>query len=265
MEGEIDASHVSFLHSNSTTRSPEKMPELADGAPTFFLQEQPSGFMYGARRNGAGDSSFYWRITQWFVPMVSMIANDPTGLGPRSGRLWVPIDDHHVMVFTYRYKVGAPFTPEQLALLESGAVFPPPRKPGTFALPDGYVIDTVLPLATRENDYLIDRASQKKESYTGIFSVPDQDRALQENMLSVPGLPRGALQDRSTEMLVAADLPVITARKILLRLAKGLAAGEEPKFIRSPETFRRRSAGLKAKEETLEQVIAAHGDLLKTN
>ena len=61
-----------------------------------------------------------------------------------------------------------------------------------------------------------------------VLFVTDQDRALQENMPSAFGLGPGRLVDRAREMLVPSDAPVITARRILLRLAKALRDGVEP-------------------------------------
>lgn len=234
MEGEIDSSHVSFLHREFEPAASQKRvlvkvtapipPGATDGAPVMSIKETPYGFVYGARRNNvAGD--YLWRVTQWFVPMYSMI---PNGEYPRSGRAWVPVDDHNVMVFNYTYRADRPFTPEERAYLDAGPSFPPPREEMAVELDDGYVIDTWVSLARKSNNYLLDRERQQKVNYSGIPVVTDQDRALQENMPSAFGLGVGKIVDRSREMLVPSDAPVITARRILIRMAKDLQKGIEP-------------------------------------
>jgi phenylpropionate dioxygenase-like ring-hydroxylating dioxygenase large terminal subunit len=234
MEGEIDSSHISFLHREFDPvawgqRALVKVtapipPGTRDGAPVMSIRETPYGFVYGARRNN--DSGEYlWRVTQWFVPMYSMI---PNGEYPRSGRAWVPVDDEHVMVFNYTYRADRPFTAEEMAFLNAGPSFPPPMEPAAVELPDGYRIDTWLPLANKSNDFRLDRERQKKVNFSGIAVVTDQDRALQENMPSAFGLGPGRIVDRSREMLVPSDAPVITARRILIKMAKDLQKGIEP-------------------------------------
>lgn len=232
MEGEIDSSHVSWLHrefdpdwfDKKVVHVTASIPPGTDGAPAMTIRETPYGFVYGARRNNVS-GNYLWRVTQWFVPMYSQI---PNGEYPRSGRAWVPVDDHHVMVFNYTYRMDRDFTDEEMAYLNAGPSFPPPMEAAAFELPDGYVIDTFLPLARRNNDYQLDRDHQKKVNYTGIPVITDQDRALQENMPSAFGLGPGRIVDRSRELLVASDAPVITARRILIKMAKDLQKGVEP-------------------------------------
>ena len=71
-----------------------------------------------------------------------------------------------------------------------------------------------------ENDYLLDRDVQRTTTYTGIWGVNDQDRAIQESM--------GPLYDRRKEHLGTSDLAIMTARKRLLNLARELQQGIEP-------------------------------------
>ena len=48
---------------------------------------------------------------------------------------------------------------------------------GTFTLPDGYVIDSWIPDANKENDYLINRDIQKHGNFTGIWGLNDRTAA----------------------------------------------------------------------------------------
>jgi hypothetical protein len=69
-----------------------------------------------------------------------------------------------------------------------------------------------LPRRNRSNDYLVDRELQHRFEATGIYGVNDQDRALQEGM--------GRIVDRSREMLVAADIAIVAARRRLLEMLR---------------------------------------------
>src|SRR4051794_39897140 len=79
VEGEVDSSHVSFLHSKpnsaaesagikadaSLTPLPDYMAR--DRAPRFFVLPTEYGMLIGARRDAESDS-YYWRITQFLMP-----------------------------------------------------------------------------------------------------------------------------------------------------------------------------------------------------
>jgi len=261
MEGEIDTSHVSFLH--KTLAGPSAIPMLPDamsedGAPVVSVKETEYGFVSGARRSTGRPGIYYWRVTHWLTPMFSMIANDPEDQFPRTGRAWVPVDDDHVMVFTYTYRPDLPLTEDHHARFDSGRSFPPHMKGAAFELADGYVIDTFVPVASRVNDYGIDRRVQRTISFTGIEAVSDQDRALQENMRSGLGLGPGRMVDRSREMLLPTDLPVITARRLLIKLAKDLQRGIEPPLPRKPGLYRRRSLAALSSQGSFEAFLLEH-------
>jgi len=264
MEGEIDSSHVSWLHQefgetgwriaplNVTAPIPEG---TTDGAPILTVKETPYGLVYGARRDNES-GLYYWRVTQWFVPMYSMI---PNGEYPRSGRAWVPVDDYNVTVFNYAYCADRAFTKEEFDFLENGPSFPSPREEKVVALDDGYLIDTWVPVANKQNNYGLDRKRQKDVNYSGIEVVTDQDRALQEHMPSAFGLGPGKIVDRTREMLVPSDIPVITARRILLNMAKALQQGIEPLPPRDASLYRHLSAAGLAPEANFDDYMATLG------
>ncbi len=246
MEGEIDSSHVSFLHrslSPETALPPEFTsygpPAPVDGAPAMTLRETPYGFVYGARRRTMSPDEYFWRVTHWLAPMFSLIANHRY---PRSGRAWTPVDDEHVMTFGYVFHGERALTDEERTILRKGSFFPPLLgEAAPWRLPDGYVIDTFRPVANLDNDYLIDRDMQRRANYTGIFGANSQDRSIQESQRSVKGARVGGLVDRSRERLVASDVPVITARKILLRMIGDLENGVEPTQPLEPEIYKVRA------------------------
>ena len=77
IEGGIDSSHVSFLHSGGSSSDPlhvGKGAELqrARPMPHFDVVEIDGGLLIGARRQ-ADDGRYYWRITPWIMPWYTLI------------------------------------------------------------------------------------------------------------------------------------------------------------------------------------------------
>jgi phenylpropionate dioxygenase-like ring-hydroxylating dioxygenase large terminal subunit len=77
VEGEVDSSHVSFLHSRNAAdsagiRSDDARKNLPnymarDRAPRFFVLPTDYGILIGAQSDAESDS-YYWRITQFLMP-----------------------------------------------------------------------------------------------------------------------------------------------------------------------------------------------------
>ena len=257
-EGEIDTSHISFLHSvlNVPEDGPDRHRLARDGAPQIELRDTDYGFVYGARRRF--EDRYYWRVTQWMLPMWSAIAGG-TDEYIGAGRAWVPIDDYHTTAFAYQYIPSRPFSPAEVKEIEEGGAFPPRSTRGATRLPHGYVIDTFLPTANQGNDYLIDRSAQRSESFTGIWGVNEQDRALQECMPSLPGDQTG-IADRSGEHLVKSDFPVMFARRKLTKLARELAEGKEPAAALQSEQYGVRAIARVSPIADYDEVMRVHGD-----
>ena len=153
MEGGIDSSHVSFLHRGDLGSDPlfkgakGNQYNLSDMRPHFEVVEQPGGLYIGARRN-AENGNYYWRITPWVMPNFTMIP--PRGDHPMHGHFWVPIDDHNCWAWTYDFHPTRALTKEDA---RDGS------RPGPALQ---YVPGTYRPLANKDNDYLMDRAAQKR-------------------------------------------------------------------------------------------------------
>jgi phthalate 4,5-dioxygenase oxygenase subunit len=229
-EGEIDASHISFLHKDHDPAASQLHVTGAhlavDGAPQISVEETEYGFASAACRR-LGDS-YFWRVTQWLLPMYSLIPRAPSDSFPGSGgRAWVPIDDYHTTTFAYAYRVDRPLSEDELLLINSGAHFPPKTLRKTVQLSEGHPIDTFVPAANISNDYLIDRALQKSANFSGVAGVSAQDRSVQEGMRPVPGGALGIV-DRSREHLMRSDVAIATARRRLLRMARELQGGKGP-------------------------------------
>jgi len=255
MEGEIDTSHISFLHRamkpyqvrDSLHRPSDEARDRArrDGSPRLTLRETPYGFTYGARRS-TGEGDFYWRVTRWMYPFYSLIPGGP-GTG---GRCWIPIDDEHTWTFAYQCRNDRAYSDEERAQIMEGGAFPPRITRGTYVLKDGYIIDTWLPVANRENDYLIDRAMQRDVNFTGIWGINEQDRSIQEGM--------GHIVDRSREHLGSADVATIAARRLLINMARALQQGIEPEIVRNVDAYRLRAIDVVSPIEDFDALLEAH-------
>src|SRR5437868_6535062 len=205
MEGGIDSSHVSFLHSGALKRDPlftgSKGNEynLADTRPEFDVVDFPGGLLIGARRNAEG-GRYYWRITPWIMPAHTIIP--PRAGHPLGAHVWVPIDDEHCWAWSINYHPKRALTEKELDAMKSGKGIHVTYVPGTF-----------IPLANKRNDYLMDRAAQKAGTqYSGVEGIAMQDASLQESM--------GAIQDRTKENLCPTDRGIVMTRRMLLAAAK---------------------------------------------
>lgn len=234
VEGEVDSSHVSFLHSKNSAADAAgikadpgaSLPDYMarDKAPRFFVLPTEYGMMIGARRN-AEEDSYYWRITQFLMPTYTMI---PVPVGtPVSFTAATPIDDERMMGFTVTWHPDRPLSKEELAQIESWT--------GVHTEVDKH---TFKPLRNKDNDYLVDRAIQRSgRSFTGIRGIREEDLAVQESM--------GTVCNRTTEHLGSADLAVIAMRRRLLDAVRALEQrGEIPYEARNHERYRVRSAAL---------------------
>jgi phenylpropionate dioxygenase-like ring-hydroxylating dioxygenase large terminal subunit len=207
LEGGIDSSHVSWLHSGGLKNDPlfkgAKGNEynLNDLRPFFEVAEADGGLFVGARRN-AEDGKYYWRITPWVMPSFTMVP--PRGDHPVHGHFWVPIDDENCWVYTFDYHPLRALTPDERQHMKDGHGVHSRNIPGTYRPEDN-----------KDNDYLMDREAQKRgETFSGVRGIAQQDASLQESM--------GPIVDRSKERLVSSDTGIIKARQKLRKAVEAL-------------------------------------------
>jgi hypothetical protein len=194
---------------------------MGDAAPVFEVVDQPAGLFIGARRNA--EDGYYWRITPWCMPSFTMIA--PRGHHPVHGHFWIPIDDENCWAWSFDYHPTRALTAAEVQAMRDGKGIHTRTIPGTY-----------IPVANRDNDYLMDRAAQKAGSpYSGVAGIAMQDASLQESM--------GPVMDRSREHLLSTDNGIIMARQRLLRAARALEKGEPPPGT-DPVTHHVRSAAV---------------------
>jgi len=209
IEGALDSSHVSFLHSSvadqssSLSEGENFMPGqiYSDRSPIWeILDNTPYGLMAGAVRGSRESGNV--RVSQYFLPCHIRI---PMPVGAPSVSIFiVPADDEHSIVFSHNWKPHAAFSAEERGFLA--------RIGAHVELQPG----TRKPIFTRENDYGLDREKQRTETFTGIPGVILEDHAVQQ-------VVKGQLiADRSSEILVQADKALVAGRQRMLAGIKAL-------------------------------------------
>ena len=237
LEGDIDTSHLGFLHLGSVTAD-----KLNPGSFDYYTVKDRSprgydvvdteyGTSYGAWRP-AEDDSIYWRIAHFLLPFYTMIPTSVLGWQILV-RAWVPIDDEHTMFWNicgpnpFARGIGNGRGGQQV--------------PGSSLLPEylpqssGFLGRWRL-AARAENDYGIDREAQRNNKiFTGISGIHIQDQSVTEQM--------GAIADRTKEHLGSSDSMVIKTRRRIMTAAINLQEGIDPATVDHPELYEERSGG----------------------
>lgn len=225
IEGEIDSSHLPFLHARldalersatATTYSRKYTPR--DTTPQWKVLDTDYGIALGAKRNAEADSD-YWRINHVMAPVYTTVASDPGQF--IIGRAWVPMDDEHTWVIGFAWCPDRPLEEAELAFRrnEDKAMIP-----GTWQR-----------VRNHDNDYLIDRHLQKTVSFTGICTPEGQTLFRDQDAAIVEGM--GSIVDRRKEHLGTSDNAIIRMRRRLLGMATDLQEGEEPYAALHPEVY----------------------------
>ncbi len=220
LEGELDTSHVGYLHygsvgANTFQQEGIRKYSVANRAPEYKTTETDWGFMYGAYRP-ADEGNRYWRIAHFLFPFWAMPPINRIEIGVLA-RAYVPLDDHHCMIFIMMLKGTDPLKRESSAQSVPGAAHGMPYLPNTTDWLGRWRFEP-----NSGNDYLIDREKQRTESYTGIQGILIQDHAVTESM--------GPILDRPLEHLAPSDQAITRVRRLLVKAATDLEkTGEAPK------------------------------------
>ena len=216
LEGGIDSIHSSFLHRALGAPS-------ARGGLGGFRQQSVSAKLdvdlteYGHRyvsMRPLGERGDYARLYHYVMPWTQIRASQGAD-GFRdwkpqvSGHFWVPMDDENHMVWNWTYRW------DDQPLPESEWTARQPNYQGGEQIPGGF-----RKVRNKDNNWLIDRQVQKRETFSGIDGVNTQDHAVQESM--------GSIVDRSREHLGTTDKAVVTARLLLLKALATVEAGDDP-------------------------------------
>jgi phthalate 4,5-dioxygenase oxygenase subunit len=247
MEGDLDSSHVNFLHRildpamGGTTTPGHPLPgraddfgnaNMADASPRFEVQQTEFGLLASAIRD-RGDGTAYHRVHPFLFPFHTMIGGrlgDDGNLTGYHGKAWVPMDDEQTLILEWHLRPDLPWTDEERRQIIQN------RNPHGF-LPDN-TLDPVggwKSKANAENAFFWDYEVQRTKLFFGVTSNPLQDGAIQESM--------GHICDRTKEHLGTTDTAIIQMRKRLLSAARGVVKGEAAPGVDSPDAYAIRPSG----------------------
>ena len=212
LEGDIDTSHVGFLHVGMLT--PDDLeedhpmrPTVLNRAPEYEVRGTEWGTMYGGYRLN-DDGRMSWRVAHFMYPFWTQTPN--AKFATRAiARAWVPMDDNHCMLFDISGGVD-----------DGNPAYISKRKSGEL-LYEKFVYE---PNTTdwygrwrckdrEHNDWGIDRESQRNGTqFTGIGNITIQDQAVTESM--------GPITDHDFEHLAPTDQMIARTRRSLLLAAR---------------------------------------------
>jgi phthalate 4,5-dioxygenase oxygenase subunit len=221
LEGGLDTSHAPILHrllrDNAAGGGGIKPsnPYVRAGAPRLVVDITDYGYQYTGLRQ-LGDAEQHVRTYHYILPFHQIrAASNEIGDWGDAGHAWVPIDDETTMVYNWVYSRKEALSEEE-------------RLERAIGNGPAHVDQTNFrSKANRANNYLIDRAVQKTDTFTGINGINVQDRAIQESM--------GPISDRTGEHLGPADKGIIQMRRLLREAvhtaeANGRPPGLDPSY-----------------------------------
>lgn len=206
IEGTVDSSHASILHSGLTTLLQRDPRQAYDVQPQIAVRDTPYGFVQGSWRRYEADPENSIRVntTNFIFPFFCLVPPR----GHAHIHAYVPIDDENTWDYSIYY--SPTLTIDHEKTMRRRRVMP-----GVDLLPDGRKI------RNRDNNYLQDRAAMReRRTFSGIGDNPHEDHGVQESM--------GAIYDRSTEHLGAADVGIIHLRKRLAEAVDEVVSGGTP-------------------------------------
>ena len=227
-EGNLDLSHLTFLHYTAKNRGigggrnneggrPELTPQDAidgQGAAPGVDAADAELTRYGIRsykiRRDFGPDKYQLYLTEFVLPNFTAFPGVSRGVGGFGVNWHVPIDDHNHWKYTFTF-----FRDEQVD--ESWGHNAQARDASYF------------PVRNKQNRYLQDRESMKWESYTGMgVDFVIHDLAATES--------QGPVQNRADEHLGAMDRALVIERQVMVKAILDLQEGLEPaNVVRRPE------------------------------
>ena len=209
MEGDIDTSHLGFLHLGAVGRTEYQEGDVDHNvvsarAPEFLVKDTEFGVTYAAHRAAAETDQRYWRFAHFLFPCWALPPISPFHAN-RIARAWVPMDDTHTMFISIAHKDA--LVARRASTNITGGTLGDRLRPNTTDWFGRWRLEDHF-----GNDFGIERDVQRNESFTGIDGIHLQDQAITESM--------GKITDHGFEHLAPSDLMIAQTRKRLLGAAK---------------------------------------------
>ena len=210
-EGNIDLSHLSFLH--YLERNPEQSDKDLSRRGEAPAEETADAELtrFGVRsckiRRDMGPDRYNLYITDFVVPNFTVHwGNIATGRLGYSVNWHVPIDDTRHWKYMFTVRRDRPLDEQEALRWRVGAA-------ADYRFQQN-----------KSNRYLQDRATMKREVYTGLgLSFPLHDAWATEG--------QGPIQDREREHLVTMDKAIVAARKLMLKAIRDVEEGRDPQNV----------------------------------
>ena len=215
LEGDIDTSHVGFLHVGALTVDDladdhPMRPTIVNRAPEYVVSNTAWGTMYGGyRQNDDGQRS--WRVAHFMFPFWTQTPNNRFGTRAIA-RAWVPMDDEHSMLFDITCGVDSG-NPAYSSTLKTGE---PLFAQLNYAPNTTEWLGRWRAADDSRNDWGIDRELQRNgKQFTGIPNITMQDQAVTESM--------GPIVDHHYEHLAPTDQMIARTRRRLMLAVDAMA------------------------------------------
>jgi phenylpropionate dioxygenase-like ring-hydroxylating dioxygenase large terminal subunit len=216
LEGEIDPSHLSYLHRPIGKKDYRPVPGGTKPADEFYkadihpkLEVERTDFglrCFSIRNVGPGER--YLRITNYVLPCGGAIVGNEGRVGEGYGfHFHVPMDDTHHLRIDYAFNRVRPIDKTRIDAQLAQEI-----------RPDGKLVRSA------SNRYLQDRQQMKTTTFTGMGEYfPAHDAFATESP--------GPIHDRTREHLGTADVCIINARKLLVEAIRAVERGEDPPHV----------------------------------
>jgi nitrite reductase/ring-hydroxylating ferredoxin subunit len=235
MEGDVDSSHIDYLHSRLTEQAPSEAQVgfgqamwNRDRTPAILTRPMDYGAVYAAQRLWDDEGRYHYRIAQFLMPFYTIIP----GSGPSVAfNAWVPLDDDHTVQISFRSSIREPVPGDDRLHIAD-----PYTRLGGYLPMSSDPLSRWRSPANAGNDYLLNYENQRTVMFSGIPREGKlQDIAVMESM--------GAVANRPTEHLGRSDAMILLVRRTLLSAARAHAErGELHPTIDNPAMYRVRSA-----------------------
>ena len=228
LEGGIDPAHISFLHAPLDNEDTGAMQDLRkseagfayalklEKAPPIEAANTDHGVLIASGRN-AGNSTTYWRITQFHMPVHTMPPTETDDDPMYLSHIWVPVDDENLVNWCISWSATRSLTGEELEAMRDGlGIHIIDYAPAT-----SQAYGDIRLRSNMGNDYHMDwEAAHDTRMFFGVPGLGAQDRAIQET--------QGRIYDRSQEILGTADIGIVRVRKRLMDAAVALREDGTP-------------------------------------
>jgi phthalate 4,5-dioxygenase len=232
LDGDLDAAHVSYLHSyfgmadieDDGTDTPGAYPSADmtqrlwwyDKAPRLEVEDDWFGYRYAAIRNTPNGNQSV-RQYSYVIPYTSILSGKPYSTRQI---MIVPRDDTHCTRFQF-----------ETQYVPAGTAYGNDRRSKTPLTAIKPAANGVIPrVNTRENEYNYDREFQRATGYTGLRDSRSQDVLVTETM--------GPVFNRALEHWGTTDVALVRMHMILIEAARDLANGKEPPAVGADLDYR---------------------------